>query len=264
MMKMLIRRMDASTSTAQPGVPSAPADIVSETSSLSVGKEKRMQPDMIKKLAAEVVGTFGFFFIGYSGIAATVEAGASVYVPIGFGFGLAAMIFAFGHISGGHFNPAVTAGLTAGGRFPTSDVIPYWVAQLAGGLVAAVAVRIVYSNDALDATVTAPGPGISDGKAMVVELIFTFLFVLVIATVATDSRAPWNGVFAPLAIGLFLFTAASVIGGVSGGSLNPAISLAPAIVAADLSNVWIYIVGPLAGAALAGLTHAYFREDAVV
>ena len=220
-----------------------------------------MQPELVKKLAAEFVGTFGFFFIGYTGIAAIVETGAPVYVPIGFGFGLAAMIFAFGHISGGHFNPAVTAGLTAGGRFPMSDVIPYWVAQLGGGLLAALAVRIVFSSEAADKLVTAPGSGISDGKAMVVELIFTLLFVLVIATVATDSRAPWNGVFAPLAIGLFIFTQASVIGPISGGSLNPAISLAPAIVAADLSNVWIYIIGPLAGGVLGGLTHAYFRDD---
>jgi len=223
-----------------------------------------MQPDMIKKLAAEFVGTFGFFFIGYSGIAATVDENASVYVPIGFGFGLAAMIFALGHISGGHYNPAVTAGLTAGGRFPMADVVPYWVAQLAGGLVAAVAVRIIYSGNALSATVTKPGPGVSDGTALVVELIFTFLFVLVIATVATDARAPWNGVFAPLAIGLFIFTQASVIGGISGGSLNPAISLAPAIVDGSLSDVWIYIIGPIAGALLAGVTHAYFREEPAV
>jgi MIP family channel proteins len=220
-----------------------------------------MQPELVRKLAAEFVGTFGFFLIGYTGIAAIVETGAPVYVPIGFGFGLAAMIFAFGHISGGHFNPAVTAGLTAGGRFPMSDVVPYWVAQLGGGLLAALTVRIVFSSEAADKLVTTPGSGISDGKALVVELIFTFLFVLVIATVATDSRAPWNGVFAPLAIGLFIFTQASVIGPISGGSLNPAISLAPAIVAADLSDVWIYIIGPLAGGVLGGLVHAYFRDD---
>jgi MIP family channel proteins len=220
-----------------------------------------MQPELVRKLAAEAVGTFGFFFIGYTGIAAIVETGSPVYVPIGFGFGLAAMIFAFGHISGGHFNPAVTAGLTAGGRFPMSDVIPYWVAQLAGGLVAALAIRIIFSSTAADKIVTAPGNGVSSGKALLVELIFTFLFVLVVATVATDSRAPWNGVFAPLAIGLFIFTGASVIGGISGGSMNPAISIAPAIVAVDLSDVWIYIVGPLVGGVLGGLVHAYFRDD---
>jgi MIP family channel proteins len=220
-----------------------------------------VQPEMIRRLAAEAVGTFGFFFIGYTGVAAGVETGASVYVPIGFGFGLAMMIFALGHISGGHFNPAVTAGLSAGGRFPRAEVLPYWVAQLAGGLVAAFAVRIVYSGDAADKIVTAPGSGISSGKALVVELLFTLLFLLVVATVATDQRAPWNGIFAPLAIGLFIFTAAAVAGPISGGSFNPAISLAPAIADADLSNVWIYLIGPLAGGILGGLIHAYFRDE---
>ena len=222
-----------------------------------------MRPDLIKKLAAEVVGTFGFFTIGYTGIAAISETHSAVYVPVGFGFGLALMIFAFGHISGGHFNPAVTAGLTAGGRFPRTDVIPYWIAQMVGGLGAAILIRILYGSNSSDNLVTAPGRGISDGKALLVELLFTFLFVLVIATVATDSRAPWNGVFAPLAIGLFIFTQANVIGPISGGSLNPAISLSPAVVAADFSNVWIYLVGPVVGGVLGGLLHAWFREDPV-
>jgi MIP family channel proteins len=222
-----------------------------------------MQPELVKKLAAEALGSFGFFFIGYTGIAAIQETGAGIFVPIGFGFGLALMIFAFGHISGGHFNPAVTAGLTAAGRFPMSDVVPYWVVQLGGGLVAALGIRIIFGSDAADAIVTAPGPGISDGTALVTETIFTFLFILVIATVATDERAPWSGVFAPLAIGLFIFTAASTAGAISGGSFNPAISLAPAIVAGDLGNVWIYIVGPLVGGIAAGFVHTYFREPAV-
>jgi aquaporin Z len=228
------------------------------------------EPSTLKVVAAEFLGTFWLVFAGCGSavLAAGYLTPDKVHLGIGFvgvalAFGLTVMTMAYavGHISGGHFNPAVTAGLTAGGRFPMSDVIPYWVAQLGGGLLAALAVRIVFSSEAADKLVTAPGSGISDGKAMVVELIFTFLFVLVIATVATDSRAPWNGVFAPLAIGLFIFTQASVIGPISGGSLNPAISLAPAIVAADLSNVWIYIIGPLAGGVLGGLTHAYFRDD---
>jgi len=176
--------------------------------------------------------------------------------------GLCLMIFAFGHISGGHFNPAVTAGLTAGGRFSTTEVVPYWVAQLAGGLVAAIAIRVIFSSRVEDKLVNAPGAGISDGKALVMEAIFTFLFVLVIATVATDERAPWNGVFAPFAIGLFIFTAATVCGPISGGSFNPARSIAPAIIGTEFGDLWIYIVGPLVGGVLGGLVHAYFRADA--
>jgi glycerol uptake facilitator-like aquaporin len=94
------------------------------------------------------------------------------------------------------------------------------------------------------------------------EAIFTFLFVLVIATVATDERAPWNGVFAPFAIGLFIFTAATVCGPISGGSFNPARSIAPAIIGTEFGDLWIYIVGPLVGGVLGGLVHAYFRADA--
>jgi aquaporin TIP len=104
-------------------------------------------------------------------------------------------------------------------------------------------------------------PGISNGKALVFEIVFTFLFVVVISAVATDERAPWNGVFAPLAIGLFIFTAATVVGPMSGGSFNPARSLDPAIMAGTFSDVWIYIVGPLVGGALAGLVHTYFRDN---
>jgi MIP family channel proteins len=224
-----------------------------------------MQTDITKRLAAEVIGTFGFFFIGFTGIAALVTQPVgviqSIGIAAGFGFGLGLMIFAFGHLSGGHFNPAVTAGLTAGGRFSTAEVVPYWVAQLAGGLIAAVAIRVIFSSRVEDALVNAPGRGISDGKALVMEAIFTFLFVLVIATVATDERAPWNGVFAPFAIGLFIFTAAIVCGPISGGSFNPARSIAPAIIGTEFGDLWVYIVGPLVGGVLGGLVHAYFRAD---
>jgi len=217
-----------------------------------------------KRLLAEVIGTFGFFFAGFCGIAAFSTQGIltiqSAGIAFGFGLGLAMMIFAFGHISGGHYNPAVTLGLGAARRFPAGDVLPYWGAQLVGGVLAALLLRIMFSKLIVTATLTHPGRGISDGKAMVFELVFTFLFVLVIATVATDPRAPWNGVFAPLAIGLFIFTAATVCGPLSGGSFNPARSLCPAIIAGSFTDVWIYIVGPLAGGVLGGLVHSYFRE----
>jgi len=221
-----------------------------------------VQPDMTRRLAAEAVGTFGFFFIGFTGIAAGVLVSGidNLGVAFGFGLGLAMMIFALGHISGGHFNPAVTAGLAAAGRFEMANVIPYWIAQLIGGLVAALAASVIYQEGVRKAIVNHPGSGVSSGKALVVELLFTFLFVLVVATVMTDERAPWNGVFAPLAIGLFIFVAATTAGPISGGSFNPARSIAPAIIGTSLSDVWIYIIGPLAGGVAGGLLHAYFRE----
>jgi MIP family channel proteins len=225
-----------------------------------------MQTDLVKRLAAEVVGTFGFLFIGFCGIAALATQGpaaiGSIGIAAGFGFGLALMIFAFGHICGGHFNPAVSGGLASSGRFSPTDVVPYWIAQLVGGLLAALLIRVVFSKLIVTATLTLPGRGISNGKALVLEGVFTFLFVLVILTVVTDKRAPWNGVFAPFAIGLFIFTAAIVCGPISGGSFNPARSITPAIVSGHFTDLWIYIVGPLAGGALAGVVHRYFHAAA--
>jgi MIP family channel proteins len=223
-----------------------------------------MHEQLSKRLAAEVIGTFGFFFTGFCGIAALQTQGPtaiqSLGIATGFGMGLGLMIFAFGHLSGGHFNPAVTLGLTVTKRFPVADLAPYWGAQIVGGLLASLLLRIVFTSKISHAVVNAPGLHVSDGKAFVLELVFTFLFVLVIATVATDHRAPWNGGFAPLAIGLFIFTAATVCGPISGGSFNPARSLTPAIVAGSFHHLWVYIVGPLAGGALGGYVNSFFRD----
>lgn len=208
------------------------------------------------RLGAEALGTFLFFFLGFSGIAAFTDVGVDAISPLGiafgFGLGLALAITAFGHLSGGHFNPAVTAGLTVAGRFPGRDVIPYWIAQLVGGFGAVLVMAIVFSSEVTDALDTNPGVGIDDWAALVMEIVATGLFVMVILTVATDERAPWKGVMAPLMIGLFIFTAAVTIGPTSGGSFNPARSLDPVLFNQDWGNVWIYIVGPLAGGVLGG------------
>jgi aquaporin Z len=206
------------------------------------------------RLAAEAVGTFLFFFLGFSGIAVVVDIGADAITPIGvaagFGFGLALAITAFGHISGGHFNPAVSAGLAIAGKFPSKDVIPYWVAQLVGGFAAVLVMAIVYSSQVTDALHTQPGSGIDDWAALVLEIVATALFLMVILTVATDERAAWKGVMAPFLIGLFIFTAAVTVGPTSGGSFNPARSLDPVLYNQEWSDVWIYVVGPLAGGVL--------------
>src|SRR5262249_38677711 len=112
-----------------------------------------------------------------------------------------------------------------------------------------------------DSMVTKPGPGVSDFKAMLVELIATLLFLMVISAVATDTTAPWNGIQAPIFIGLFIFTAATVFGPISGGSFNPAISLAPATGAASRSNIWIYLIGPFVGGAIGGGLFMWFRQQ---
>ena len=219
---------------------------------------------MSNRLLAEVVGTFGFFFIGFSGIAASVNFPGSIAragVAAGFGLGLGLMIAAFGQISGGHYNPAVTFGLAVGRKFPMAAVIPYWVAQLVGGFIAVIVANILYTSDIKDSLVAAPGKGVEDWRAMLVELVAVFLFVSVIITVATDDSAPWKGVLAPVAIGGFIFIAALTMGATSGGAFNPAVAIDPMIYAGQLGNVWIYILGPLIGAALAGGLSMAMRGD---
>ena len=215
-----------------------------------------------KRTLVEALGTFGFFLFGFSGIAAAVLLPGSIGtggVAAGFGLGLALMIFAFGHISGGHFNPAVTLGLASGRQFPWSELIGYWVAQLAGAFCAMGAAYAIYSSSVQDALVNHPGEGIGTGTAVAIEIIFTALFVIVISAVATD-KAPWSGILAPIAIGGFIFTAATVVGPISGGSFNPARSIAPAIYAQDATELWIYIIGPLLGGAIGGIVYWLIRS----
>jgi aquaporin Z len=213
------------------------------------------------RLAAEALGTFLFFFLGFSGIAVATDIGLDVIGPlgiaVGFGFGLTLAITAFGHLSGGHFNPAVSAGLAIAGRFPTRDVIPYWVAQLVGGFVAVLVMAIAFSGEVTDSLHTQPGSGIDDWAALVLEIVATALFVMVVLTVATDERAAWNGVMAPFLVGLFIFTAAATVGPASGGSYNPARSLDPVLYNQEWGDVWIYLLGPLAGGVLGGAIWAY-------
>jgi MIP family channel proteins len=214
------------------------------------------------RLGGEALGTFLFFFLGFNAVAVSVDIGAGAISGLGiafaFGLGLALAITALGQITGGHFNPAVSLGLAVARKFPPREVLPYMGAQLAGGFVAVLAIAVVYSERATDALDNAPGPGISSGAALLLELIATALFVMVICTVATDDRAPWKGVMAPLLIGLFIFTAADAIGPASGGSFNPARSLDPVIYNWDWSNVWIYLVGPLLGGAIGGAIWVLF------
>lgn len=221
-------------------------------------------PSLGTRLGAEALGTFLFFFMGFSGIAAAVQLGSEAIsalgVAAGFGFGLTLAITAFGQISGGHFNPAVTAGLAAARKMPSREVVPYWIAQLVGGFGAVVVMAIVFGSSVTDVLDTAPGTGVDDWGALVLEVVATALFVMVILTVATDASAPWQGVMAPLLIGLFIFTAATAVGPSSGGSYNPARSLDPVIYNGDFDKIWIYLIGPLAGGVLGGAIWAAFTD----
>ncbi len=198
-------------------------------------------------LSAEALGTFLFFFLGFNAVAVASDLGdgaiSTLGVAFAFGLGLTARrSAALGHVSGGHFNPAVSLGLAAARRFPPKEVIPYSIAQLIGGFVAVLAVAAVYPGHAVDALTTAPSPRITSGGAFILEFIVTGLFVMVITTVAMDKRAPWQGVMAPLLIGLFIFVAADAVGPASGGSPRQPRQIArPGALQPELQPpIWIY------------------------
>jgi aquaporin Z len=205
-----------------------------------------------RKYAAELAGTFLFFTIGYLSVAAFGATGVPtsglLVVPFSFGFGLLAAIFAFGHISGGHFNPAVTVAMVLDKRTTPVDAVGYIVAQVAGALLAGIVVMIAVSQGAVKAGITKPGTGVTDVGALIIEVVMTAGFIAVI--LASTKRAP---ALAALAIPLSLVAIHFATATLSGASVNPARSLGSAIIGGDVSAIWIYIVGPVAGAILGWL-----------
>jgi aquaporin Z len=200
-----------------------------------------------RKYLAELIGTFLFLTIGYASVAAFGAAGVSglVVVPFAFPLGLLAAIFAFGHISGGHFNPAVTVGMLLDKRIVAMDAAGYIVAQALGAIGAAALVLVVAGQASVTAGVTRPGGGVTDIGALILEIVLTAGFVVVILT--STKRAP---LLAPLAIPLTLVAIHFASAPLSGASVNPVRSLGSALVGGDLTGLWIYIVAPIVGAAV--------------
>lgn len=198
-----------------------------------------------RKYLAELVGTFLFLTIGYSSVAAfgATEVPGLLVVPFSFGFGLLAAIFAVGHISGGHFNPAVTVAAVLDRRTETTDAIGYILAQVIGAIAAAAIVFVVAGQGAVTAGVTKPGAGVTDIGALILEIVLSAGFVLVIL-VATKRAAG----LAPLAIPLTLVAIHFASATLTGASVNPARSIGSALLGADLAALWIYIVAPIVGA----------------
>jgi aquaporin Z len=206
-----------------------------------------MQGVDVRKVAAETVGTFVFFLIGFMAVLSTLAGGAPdlVVIAFGFGLGLFVAIAIAGAVSGGHFNPAVTIGALLDGRIDVVNATAYIIAQLVGGIVAAVGVMVVFDQSAVASTITKPGNGITDIEAILIEAVFTAIFVAVILTVT--KRAPNHAVFV-IPITLLVIHLALVP--FTGSSVNPARSIASALVGNDLNAIWIYIVGPVIGAAV--------------
>ncbi len=226
-----------------------------------------------KKLGAEFIGTF---WLVLGGCGSAVLAAAFPDVGIGllgvsFAFGLTVltMAFAIGHISGCHLNPAVSFGLWSGGRFPTTELAPYIIAQVAGGLAGAAVLYVIATGQAgFDVTAGfasngygehSPG-GYSLIAALVTEIVMTFMFLMIILG-ATDKRAPQG--FAPIAIGLGLTLIHLISIPVTNTSVNPARSTGVAIFQGSwaVSQLWLFWLAPIVGAILAGVVYRWFETE---
>ncbi len=214
----------------------------------------------MKKPLVEFIGTFFLVFtIGMTVIAP----GAGAMAPLAIGSVLAVMIFAGGHISGGHFNPAVTLGVFLRGKCPAKDVVPYWVAQLAAAAVAALTVKYlkpdnVFADLLLKLQETKPDVG----PALLVEFLFTFALVWVVLNAATAKATAGNS-FYGLAIGFTVLVGAYSVGPISGGAFNPAVALGITMMGlSGWSSIWIFLVANLAGGAAAATAFKLLAEDA--
>ncbi|KAB0541135.1 aquaporin Z [Pseudochrobactrum algeriensis] len=219
---------------------------------------------MMNKLSAECFGTFWLVFGGCGSAvlaAAFPELGIGFAgVALAFGLTVLTMAYAVGGISGGHFNPAVTLGLTLGGRFEAKDLIPYWIAQLVGGIIAAAILYFIASGKADFSAGGFASNGYGDlspgkyslGAALAIEVVLTAFFLIIILG-STSSRAPAG--FAPIAIGLGLTLIHLISIPVTNTSVNPARSTAAALFAdtAAISQLWLFWVAPLIGAAIGAI-----------
>jgi aquaporin NIP len=203
-------------------------------------------------LVGEALGTFVLVFAGCGAIAVGTLPAAGVAAA--FGLAIMASIYALGHVSGAHFNPAVTLAFAVGRHFPIGRVVPYWAAQAGGALAAAAFLRLTLGKVQLGVN-----PSGSDLQAFSWEVVLTFVLVIVIVSVATDVRAV--GQAAAIAIGGAVALGSLVGGPVSGAAMNPARSLGPALVSADLTSLWIYLTAPFVGAALAVVLYGWLRLD---
>jgi len=214
---------------------------------------------LLRLLLAESIGTFTLVFAGSGAIMVDAKTHALGHVGVAFTFGLVimVMIYAVGHISGAHFNAAVTFAFALTRHFPWTRAVGYWSAQLLGALTAAALLRGSLGNiDHVGATL----PSGSQGQSFLWELVMSFFLMFVIMAVATDTRAV--GEAAAIAIGGTIGLDAMFGGPISGASMNPMRSLGPALVSGDLHALWLYILAPILGASLGALGYQFIRSEA--
>jgi aquaporin NIP len=216
---------------------------------------------LLRSLVAEAIGTFALVFAGCGAVMvdSTTHALGHVGVALTFGLVIMAGIYAVGHISGAHFNAAVTFAFALTRHFPWPKALLYWVSQLAGALAAAALLRASLGDVA---HVGATLPAGSQGQSFVWELVMSALLMFVILAVATDTRAV--GEAAAIAVGGTIGLDAMFGGPVSGASMNPIRSLAPALVSGDLHALWVYLLAPVLGTSLGGLAYQFVRGESAV
>ena len=200
----------------------------------------------MRPLAAEAFGTFCLVFAGTGAVVVNdTHGGVVTHVGVAFTFGLVvlAMIYALGDVSGCHLNPAVTLGFCAARRFGRNRAVPYMLAQVAGAVLASLALRAMFPNHP---TLGATLPAGTAVQSWVMEFVLTLMLMVVILSVSTGAKE--KGVLAGVAVGAVIALEAMFAGPVSGASMNPARSLAPAVVAGRLEHLWVYLTAPIAGA----------------
>jgi MIP family channel proteins len=217
-----------------------------------------VQPSLARALVAELIGTFALVFAGAGAVMVDAKTHALGHVGVAFTFGLVimAMIYAVGHISGAHFNAAVTFAFALSRHFPWPRAFAYWGAQFFGALTAAALLRGSLGNIAhIGATL----PSGSQAQSFLWELVLSFFLMFVIMAVATDTRAV--GEAAAIAIGGTIGLDAMFGGPISGASMNPMRSLGPALVSGDLHALWLYILAPIIGTSLGALAYQFVRGE---
>jgi aquaporin NIP len=213
----------------------------------------------IKKYVAEFIGTYIMVFCGTGAMVIDQQShGGVTHVGVAITFGLVVMslIYALGSVSGAHINPAVSIAFTLAGKFPAKCLLPYIASQVAGAILASFTLKFLFpANIHLGGTL----PAGTDAQAFIFEFILTYILMLVIINVATGSKE--QGMFAGLAIGGVVLFEAMFAGPVCGASMNPARSIGPAIASGNYHSLWLYIVSPIMGAAIAVLCWKYLFKQ---
>jgi aquaporin Z len=211
----------------------------------------------MKKYLAESIGTFALLFCGTGAIIINQQSGGvitHVGVALTFGLIVMAMIFSLGNISGAHMNPAVTIAFVLAGQFKLNKTIPFIASQLVGGVAASLFLRFLFPEQkTLGATI----PSGSALQSFSIEVVLSFILMIVILLVAKGSKE--QGMFAGIAIGATVMLEAMFAGPVSGASMNPVRSLAPALVSGNLEYIWIYLTAPFLGTAMAVPVWKYLK-----